>query len=69
MSLTTHYTPSDDTLLPVSTNDDVMYKKGGEVLVGTVVEHIPSSSRNETAALGEKRPAENTSNVIRLMRR
>ena len=43
-----------------------MYKKGGEVLVGTVVEHIPSSSRNETASLGEKRPAENPSNVIRL---
>ena len=56
MSLTSTYVPSDDESFPISTNDDVVYKKGGEVLVGTVVGFIPSSSSNEDAVLGEKRP-------------
>ena len=34
--------------------------------MGTVVEHIPSSSRNKTAVLGEKRSADNISEIVRL---
>ena len=57
MSIISTYVPTgkDHDLLPHSVNDDVVYEKDGEVLVGTVVEHIVSSQSDDGTVLGEKR--------------
>ena len=65
MSIISTYVPTgkDHDLLPHSVNDDVVYEKDGEVLVGTVVEHVVCSQSDDGTVLGEKRSAGNIDKV------